>query len=157
MFDGVNVLEMGSMNLNGSIRDLFTNCDYIGLDVAPGKDVDVVCEGQKYDGASNSFDTTISCECFEHNPYWADTFKNMIRLTKPGGLIVFTCATAGREKHGTLTHHPEACTATLHWNYYMNVTEKMVRREVNIEDNFVEHQFTVNNQSHDLYFWGVNR
>ena len=48
-FDNKKVLEVGSLNINGSVRQFFTNCDYIGLDVGEGKDVDIVCQGQEYD------------------------------------------------------------------------------------------------------------
>jgi len=49
---------------------LFSDCDYIGLDVAPGNGVDIVCEGQNYDAPDESFDVVISCEVMEHNPFW---------------------------------------------------------------------------------------
>lgn len=68
-FQDCKVLEIGSLNINGTVRDFFQNCDYIGLDVAPGKDVDVVCQGQSYSVPDNSFDNVISCEAMEHNPY----------------------------------------------------------------------------------------
>ena len=45
-----------------------------------------------------SFDVVISCECFEHNPYWRETFLNMTRVLRPGGLFVLTCATTGRAR-----------------------------------------------------------
>jgi len=31
---------------------------------------------------ANSFDCTISVECFEHNPFWLETFVNMLRMTR---------------------------------------------------------------------------
>lgn len=34
------------------------------------------------------YDITISCNCFEHNPYWRETFLNMHRMTKEGGLCL---------------------------------------------------------------------
>lgn len=60
-FRDVKVLEIGSLNINGSVRDFFTNCQYLGIDIAPGRGVDVVCEGQRYDAPDNSFDQVISC------------------------------------------------------------------------------------------------
>src|SRR5664279_1442631 len=93
MFVQKKVLEVGSLDINGSIRGFFENCDYTGLDVAPGPGVDLVCQGQDYDAPSESFDVVISCEVMEHNPFWEQTLKNMIRLTKPGGLMVMSCAT----------------------------------------------------------------
>ena len=66
-FNGVKVLEVGSLDLNGTVRGSFTNCDYTGLDVGPGPGVDIVCSGHVYDAPDNTFDTVISCESFEHN------------------------------------------------------------------------------------------
>lgn len=62
MFVGLKVLEIGSLDINGSVRSFFDNCDYTRLDIAPGRGVDVVCEGQKYDAPSASFDVVLSCE-----------------------------------------------------------------------------------------------
>ena len=110
-FRGKRVLEVGSLDINGSIRQFFKDCDYTGLDVAAGPGVDVVCEGQKYDAPG--FDVVISCEAMEHNPYWAETLQNMIRLCKPGGLLVMTCATIGRPEHGTARSEPESSPLTV--------------------------------------------
>jgi len=156
-FTGKKVLEVGSLNINGSVRSFFLACDYTGIDVGAGKDVDIVCEGQKYDAPDNSFDTTISCECFEHNPYWAETFANMIRMTKPGGLVVFTCATTGRREHGTTRTSPQdsPLTVGLQWDYYRNLTVEDFRNKFDFAKLFKVYEFAVNPSSADLYFWGV--
>jgi len=86
-FRDARVLEVGSLNINGSVRDFFSNCSYVGIDIAPGKDVDVVCQGQEYAAADGSFDQVISCEAMEHNPHWKETFDNMVRICRPGGLF----------------------------------------------------------------------
>ena len=39
-FQSVSVLEVGSLDINGSLRDLFQDCNYLGVDVATGKGVD---------------------------------------------------------------------------------------------------------------------
>jgi hypothetical protein len=48
-FTGVEVLEVGSLNINGTVRDFFDSTRYIGADVAEGRDVDVVCNGENLD------------------------------------------------------------------------------------------------------------
>ncbi len=50
-----------------------------------GPGVDVVSSGHALDFPDETFDVTLSCECFEHNPYWLETFRNMHRMTKAGG------------------------------------------------------------------------
>ncbi len=37
-----SVLEIGSLNINGSIRPFFEQCTYVGVDLGEGADVDVV-------------------------------------------------------------------------------------------------------------------
>lgn len=154
-FVGKHVLEIGSLDINGSIRALFRECDYVGIDVAPGTGVDVVCEGQNYDGLDDSFDVVISCEVMEHNPHWVKTLKNMVRLCRPGGLVVMTCATLGRREHGTARTSPDASplTVELGWDYYRNLTAFDFRKEGATKG--VSHVFAYNWESRDLYLVGI--
>lgn len=154
-FRNVRVLEVGSLDINGTVRDHFVNCDYLGIDVGEGKCVDKVIPGQDFDGASNSFDTVISCECFEHNPEWVATFKNMHRVCKPGGLVIMTCATDGRPEHGTTRTTPGCSPLTLDWNYYKNLNESHFRKALELQEMFITFEFFTNTQSQDLYFWGI--
>ena len=159
-FRNATVLEVGSLNINGSVRDLFKNCIYTGIDVGAGPGVDVVCDGQKYNGPDQMYDTTISCECFEHNPFWLETFFNMWRMTKPGGLVVFTCATTGRWEHGTRRSAPNLSPLTIEhgWeDYYRNLTEQDFTTPLNFSYLFDKHFFQTNQESCDLYFCGTKR
>jgi SAM-dependent methyltransferase len=158
-FCDARVLEVGSLNINGTVRDFFSNCSYVGIDVAPGKDVDVVCQGQDYDAVDESFDHIISCEAMEHNPYWRGTFNNMVRLCKPGGLITMTCATTGRPEHGTTRSSPSSSPLTVEqgWDYYHNLTRKEFARECNLSSAFSRHQFWANWSSYDLFFLGLKK
>ena len=109
-FAGSRVLEVGSLNINGSVRQHFSGGQYIGLDVGPGPGVDVVCQGQDYDAPDGSFDVVISCECLEHNPFWRETFENMLRLCRPGGLVIMTCASTGAPRALHPPHHARRCS-----------------------------------------------
>lgn len=152
-FTGVRVLEVGSLNINGTVRDFFTGCDYTGVDVGPGPGVDVVGYGQRLDYDDESFDTVISAECFEHNPDWLATFVNMRRMCS--GLVIVTCATAGRLEHGTATSDRGSSPLTADWGYYRNLVADDFYRALPIDDLFTAHSFTTNTASHDLYFWGM--
>lgn len=68
---------------------------------AKGPGVDIVCPGHEADSPTGHFDTMVSAECFEHNPFWVETFSNMLRMTLPGGLVAVSVATTGRGEHGT--------------------------------------------------------
>jgi hypothetical protein len=111
------VLEIGSLDLNGSIRSYFSNCEYIGVDLAAGAGVDVIGSGHELVYPDGSFDVVASCECFEHNKFWKETFENMCRMAS--GLVFFTCASHARPEHGTRLSEPESSPFTN--DYYHNL------------------------------------
>ena len=154
-FRSARVLEIGSLDINGTIRELFTDCDYTGIDVGPGPGVDIVCEGQKFDAPDASYDVVISCETMEHNPYWAETFANMVRLAKPSGLILMTCATVGRKEHGTSRTTPadSPLTVAKGWDYYRNLTARDFA-EAGVLDPLAFAFFATCYDDYDLYFAG---
>ena len=151
MFDGVSVLEIGSLNINGTVRDFFTASEYVGVDVSDGPGVDVVCEGQLLTYPDNSFDVAVSAECFEHNPYWLETFANMVRMSDRW--VVFTCASTGRAEHGTTRTTPQDSPFTLQWDYYRNLTADDFLNSFDFSC-FESFEFEYNPVSHDLYFVG---
>jgi hypothetical protein len=158
-FFNSKVLEVGSLNINGSIRVFFNHCDYLGIDVGPGNDVDLVCEGQTLNHSDNTYDTVGSCECFEHNPYWVETFINMHRMAKSNGLVFMTCATTGRPEHGTTRTTPQdsPLTTGIGWDYYRNLTEIDFRKELDIDNMFSTYKFEVGAPHADLYFYGIKK
>jgi SAM-dependent methyltransferase len=154
-----NIIEIGSYDVNGSVRQFFKNSSYIGVDLIAGIGVDVVCEGDKVDHPDNIYDIALSCECFEHNPNWLETLENMHRMTKEGGVIVFTYATTGRKEHGTTRTAPKASPGTqaLNWDYYRNLTQEDFEKEINLNELFSSFFFLTNERSHDLYFFGYKK
>jgi hypothetical protein len=74
----------------------------------------------------------------------------MIRMGS--SLVFFSCATTGRAEHGTRRSNPH--DAPFCGDYYRNLTEEDVRQEIDLSV-FKEYQFTTNDTSHDLYFWGL--
>lgn len=146
------MVEIGSLNINGTVRDFFKPTAYLGVDVGPGNGVDLVAEGQNLDFPDNHFDVAISAECFEHNPYWAETFANMHRMAR---VVIFTCASEGRPEHGTHDAHPTSSPLTLEWDYYRNLTAADFKQTFDLQAMFIEHLFEYNAASQDLYFWGI--
>lgn len=155
-FKGVDVLEIGSLDINGSVRRFFQANRYVGVDVGEGPCVDVVMSGHEYKD-DKLFDTCISCECFEHNPFWLETFENMVNHCKPGGLVVFTCATTGRPEHGTERSLPQDSPLTIAkgWNYYRNLVPQDFIDGTDISSMFSQWMFDDDPQACDLYFYGV--
>lgn len=151
-FTGVSVLEVGSLDINGTVRDFFDSTDYVGVDVAPGKGVDVVAQGEDLDYKDNSFDIVISAECFEHNPQWVATFQNMWRMSRD--FVIMTCASDGRPEHGTTRTSPADSPYTLQWDYYRNLNSSDFTEHFDLDTMFSEHLFEYNSEACDLYFYG---
>jgi SAM-dependent methyltransferase len=158
-FTGRKVLEIGSLNISGSVRQFFTDCDYTGIDVAPGKDVDRVMRGEDCSDPAGQYDVIITCEMMEHNERWQATWLNMLRLLQPAGLLIMTCASYGRRQHGTPAYEPEASplTADQGRSYYRNLGEEDLQSLANLDTWFAFWTFFRNYASFDLYFYGIGR
>lgn len=146
------VIEIGSLDINGSVRQFFDDCGYIGVDLGEGKGVDLVAKGEELTFPDNHFDVAISCECLEHNPEWIRTFNNMARMAS--GLVIMTCATTGRPEHGTRRTSPS--DAPFCGDYYLNLTEADIRDNCDMTK-FLHYEFSTNASPADLYFWGLIR
>lgn len=151
LFSGRRVIEIGSLNINGSVRDFFNDCHYIGVDLADGPGVDLVCSGADVYFADGFFDVAISTECFEHNELWLQTFLNMRRMASE--MVIFTCASEGRPEHGTVRSSPSDSPFTN--TYYRNLTASDFEDSVDMAELFSVYEFRYQPTSHDLYFWGI--
>ena len=162
-FKNKKVLDIGSLDINGSNRDLFENCNYLGIDIGEGKNVDYVSVGHLFDGPDNYYDTIISTEVFEHDMFYHDTIKNIMRMLKPGGLFLFTCAAPGRDEHGTRRTDggsaPLLIQISEEWaDYYKNLTDKDFKEINGFNECFPDGKFElweyVTDRPCDLYFYG---
>lgn len=84
------VLDVGSLDVSGHVRDLFAEGSYTGTDMRPGGNVDVVVNGhellEKFKEAE--FDTVVSFDTFEHDDKFWLTLEQMKKVLKPGGWIL---------------------------------------------------------------------
>ena len=158
-FAEARVLEVGSLDINGSVRELFTRCDYTGVDLQLGPGVDLACQGQLVGFSSGHFDTVISAECLEHNPYWRETLANMLRMTRPGGLVLMSCATTGRYEHGTTRTNADASpfTSAAQWDYYRNLKAIDIEGAVHLPGWLSDWGLWTNYLVRDLYLVGLRR
>jgi SAM-dependent methyltransferase len=89
--DQINVLDVGSYDVNGSYKPIFEDSKYhyTGLDMEKGPNVDIVLESP-YDWSqieSDSFDVVISGQALEHVEFFWKTMEEMTRVLKKDGLI----------------------------------------------------------------------
>jgi SAM-dependent methyltransferase len=155
-FVGTSVLDIGSLDINGNNRYLFEQCNYTGIDIGDGPNVDVVCSGHLFK-SDDLFDVVISTECFEHDEYWQQTLKNVINnLLKDGGLFLFSCAAPGRPEHGTKRTSPKDSPFTN--DYYRNLSEADIRSVLNCDEIFSNYKFKTRiDFPQDLYFYGIKK
>jgi SAM-dependent methyltransferase len=159
-FKNKRVIDFGSLDINGSNRQFFENCEYTGLDIGPGKNVDIVSRAHEYNAPDASYDVVVSTEMFEHDKFLHLSLPNMVRVLKPGGLFFWTCAAPGRLEHGTRRSEPTASPFTSQegegWDdFYENVDEAKVRAILDIDNLFREYSFNI--LGCDIRFYGIKK
>jgi SAM-dependent methyltransferase len=150
-FRNAKVLDVGSLDINGNNRDLFYGCEYIGIDLDDGPNVDLVTECHTAGFPLEFFDTVISGECFEHDRHFVESIKNIVRMLKSGGLFVMTCAGRNRPEHGTT--RTETISSPFTTDFYQNRTEQDFTSIP--EFSGMKGLFFEERNAHDLYYCGV--
>lgn len=84
------VIEFGSYDINGTIRDYFASRDYVGVDQKAGPLVDVVSLTHNVVFPVESFDVVASASMLEHDIHWDKSLAKMVSLLKPTGLLAVT-------------------------------------------------------------------
>lgn len=146
------VVEMGSLNVCGSLRHFFWfNKRYVGIDLGKGKGVDVICHAHEYIPYFTP-DVVASIEMLEHDINWKSSLANIYGILKTYGLFIFTCAGPDREEHGTIEHNAYGSPFTN--NYYHNISmeefESVLPKHL-----FLTSSIMYNRGKKDLYFWGI--
>jgi SAM-dependent methyltransferase len=116
------VCELGSRNINGTVRHLFPGAEYIGVDAVAGSCVDVVADAADYRPADgHRFDTVVSTELLEHAERAPEICLNAFLLLDHGGVFILTAAGDGRPEHSA-EGNPD-----LNGQFYRNVSEALLR------------------------------
>lgn len=105
--DRLRLVDIGAMDENGSYREIFSHpaFEYVGVDLMAGKGVDVVAENPyAWLLPDNSADIVISGQMMEHCEFFWKAFDEMVRIAKPGALIVLIVPS-----HGPVHRYPVDC------------------------------------------------
>lgn len=95
-----DVLEVGSYNVNGSVRELFDG-RYVGTDIQDGPGVDLVVNAHELSKTfeAESFDVVLCLEMLEHDSAPWVTCIQLGRIVKPGGTLIITTRGNGFPEH----------------------------------------------------------
>lgn len=96
-----SIVEFGSLDINGKIKDLFSFSEYIGIDIVSGPGVDVVADASEWE-PSHEYDAVLCAEVFEHTDKWPDICANAFRILRHGGRFIGSCAGVGRTPHSAI-------------------------------------------------------
>lgn len=118
-FKGLKVLEVGSYDVNGSVRPFvegFEPKEYLGTDFLPGPRVDRVIDAEDLvqELGEKSYDVVISTEMLEHAEHWRDCVNQMKAVTKD--LLIVTTRGPGFPLHS----YPDD-----HWRYTVDDFKKI--------------------------------
>jgi hypothetical protein len=150
-FINKRVLDVGSFDVNGNNRYLFSGGSYLGIDFVPGKNVDRVCG---IHDVPETFQTIISTEALEHDPAWQATLMAMVERLEKGGFLILTCAGPGRAEHGTVRCPMPGMTNTD--TYYRNLSPADILGALPLAA-FTTYEAHYQSHNFDTYFWGVKR
>jgi SAM-dependent methyltransferase len=92
---------------------------FIGIDIAAGRNVDVVYEiGKPLPIADNSADAVVTSSCFEHDLFFWESFLELCRITKDGGYIYISVPSGWnfhRHHYDCWRFYPDASVALKQW------------------------------------------
>lgn len=115
------VLDLGSLDINGSYREFFDIPPwvYLGMDTVSGKNVDIILKNpyKWREIKSGSADILISGQAFEHIEFFWITILEIARVLKPGGLGCIIAPSGGFEHR-----YPVDC-----WRFYPDGFTAMAR------------------------------
>jgi SAM-dependent methyltransferase len=97
----LRIVDLGSCDYNGSYRPLFNQSpwNYVGADLQPGENVDVVLRDPYHwrEFESESVDVVVSGQTFEHTEFFWETILEIARILKPQGLCCIIAPATGPE------------------------------------------------------------
>jgi len=134
---GGGVLDVGAFDANGNIRDLFERTPgadgainqryaYLGLDMRPGPNVDIIANAHALPFPDETFDLVCCCATLEHDDMpWLSAVE-MARVLREGGMLALSVPGFGFPRH----EHPDDF-----WRFSTTaVAQLFPNRDFQIED-----------------------
>jgi len=144
---GAKLVEIGSQNVNGSLRSVCPpDIDYVGIDFVEGDGVDIVLDDPyNLPLVTESVDIVVSSSCFEHASMFWLTFNEVMRILKPHGLFYLNAPSNGlfhRYPVDCWRFYPDAAHALSTWAKYCGFNAAVIetytsRQQVDVWNDFV--------------------
>lgn len=93
------LLELGSLNINGTARDYLQVHSWLGIDIQKGRDVDLVCRAVDTSWDAAPYDVILCTSMLEHDPTWRESLTHNLQWLKPGGLLFLSWGAEGNTHH----------------------------------------------------------
>lgn len=114
----MRVIDLGGRDINGSLRPAFESMGigFVCVDMEEHPSVDVVvAPGRRLPFDDRSVDAVVTTSCFEHDPCFWMTIREMARVTRPGGYLYANVPGSG-PYHG----HPGD-----NWRFYKDAGQSL--------------------------------
>ncbi len=93
-FQGASVVDVGSYDVNGTYRGLFSGGKYTGADIRIGPNVDVIMDSPEWQVLTGA-DAVICGQTLEHVADIPVLMTSIFDVLKPGGLLCMIAPSAG--------------------------------------------------------------
>jgi SAM-dependent methyltransferase len=129
------IVEIGACDVNGTLRDFCPQgAHYIGLDLLPGPSVNVVTGADApLPLRSRCADIVIASSTFEHDTFFWETFLELARILKSGGILYLNVPSNGeyhRYPADNWRFYPDSGKALERWaergGYRLSMIESFV-------------------------------
>lgn len=116
----LSVLEIGSLDVNGNLRDVFSKQSYTGLDMQSGPNVDVVADAHHLMRrfARGAFDVVVYSDTIEHDDAFWLTLDQIHKAVKHGGLFFVSLPTI---EFQVFHQHPDD-----YWRFTPSAFDKII-------------------------------
>jgi len=134
-----SILEIGSYNVNGTLRDFQPIASkWVGADIEGGPGVDLIIEDTSaLPFEDSSFDYVVASSVFEHDPTFWSTFIEMVRVLKMGGCIYINSPSNGmihRYPIDVFRFYPDAGKALEKWGQSIRPELRMIESFIGKHD-----------------------
>ena len=111
-----SILELGSLDINGTARSILRGDLYIGVDRVAGPGVDVVCDAEhtQFD-LDRQFDCLLCTSVLEHTPRWREILTHNLQWLRYDGVLLLSWGAEGNQHHAPEPWKPVPVGDVLEW------------------------------------------